>query len=76
MPVFGELTNRVLTHRSIRADNLFYADEARSAVVLGECVSAPPGLDQDVIYETIENGMANAVGRGPGRPVARRRRRR
>lgn len=60
------LTGRMLTHRAIRPDNLFFVDEGRTAVMLGECVSAPPGFDQEVLYETIENGMADPSGRGAG----------
>lgn len=63
-----DLTSRMLTHRAIRPDNLFFADESRSEVALGECVSAPPAFDQAVLYETIENGMANPSGRGQGTP--------
>ncbi len=63
-----DLTNRMLTHRALRPDNLFYADDSQTEVVLGECVSAPPAFDQAVLYETIENGMANPSGRGTGTP--------
>jgi hypothetical protein len=68
-PLLQELSERVISHRAIRPDNLFYTDDSRDTVVLGECVSAPPGLAQEVIYETIENGMAEPPGRGPGTPA-------
>lgn len=63
-----DLSGRMLTHRAIRPDNLFLGDDSNSDVVLGECVSAPPALYQAVLYETIENGMANPSGRGAGKP--------
>ncbi|MEO5337633.1 MAG: hypothetical protein H7841_12170 [Magnetospirillum sp. WYHS-4] len=53
-------------HRAIRPTNLFYLDESRQEIVLGECVTAPPGFDQPVISEVIERGMANPAGRGDG----------
>jgi len=63
-----DLTSRMLTHRAIRPDNLFFTDDSQTEVELGECVSAPPAFDQAVLYETIENGMANPSGRGTGTP--------
>ena len=68
LPLLKDLSERGLTHRAIRAENLFYADGESGSVVLGECVSAPPGLAQDAIYESIENGMAEPEGRNDGRP--------
>jgi hypothetical protein len=67
--VLQDLSDRLITHRAIRPENLFYTDGSRTETMLGECVSAPPGLAQPVIYETIENGMAEPVGRGPGKPA-------
>jgi eukaryotic-like serine/threonine-protein kinase len=57
-----------LPHRNIRAENLYYdgADPLRSPIMLGECVSSPPGYLQPVVYETIECGMAHPAGRGAG----------
>ncbi len=66
MPVFKELSNRYIPHRAIRADNLFYADGSRQAMVLGECVSAPPAISQPVAYEPIESAMARPSSRGLG----------
>ncbi|MDH3595013.1 MAG: hypothetical protein OEM93_09210 [Rhodospirillales bacterium] len=68
VPLLQELSERGITHRAIRPDNLFYADESRRKVALGESVSAPPGLAQAAVFETIENGMAEPSGRGPGYP--------
>lgn len=66
VPVLQELHRRHLTHRAIRADNLFFADPAGVSTLLGECVSTPPGYGQPVIYETMERGLAPPIGRGPG----------
>ena len=61
-----ELHSRNINHRAIRHDNLFFRDELREEVLLGEFVSSPPGFDQPVAYETIERGMADEGGRGIG----------
>lgn len=42
-----------------------YIDER---VVLGECVSEPQGLSQELIYEPIERALANPVARGFATP--------
>ena len=55
-----------VTHRAVRADNLFYMDKERKTVVLGDCVTAPPGADNPPIFETIERSMASPGGRGEG----------
>lgn len=66
LPALKELSNRSIRHRAIRADNVFYADDARQAAVLGECVSGPPGMSQPVLYEPTDAGMADPAGRGQG----------
>jgi hypothetical protein len=67
LPVFRALEEQSLTHCAVRADNLFFDGTERSAVVLGEGFSEPPGYSQPAIYETIERGMAMPAGRGAGR---------
>ncbi len=62
----GQLSANQITHRAIRPDNIFYTDESRQGVVLGENTSAPAGYNQPVMFETIEFGMAMPEGRGPG----------
>lgn len=69
MPMFKELGGRLLTHRAIRADNLFFASGARESVVLGECFSGPPAMAQPAIYEPIDSAMAMPEGRGNGTPA-------
>ena len=66
--LLGELRGRMIGHRAIRAGNLFYSSEARSGIVLGECVSEPPAFSQPVVYESVANGMASSSGRGAGYP--------
>ncbi len=45
---------------------MFFMDEERQSVVLGDCVVSPPGFDQPTVFETIERGMASPAGRGEG----------
>src|SRR3546814_14540618 len=70
MPVFKELGGRNLTHRAIRANNLFFSDSARESVVLGEYSSLPAGTAQPSIYEPIHRAMPMPDGRGKGVPAA------
>jgi hypothetical protein len=60
------LQERNLTNRSIRPNNLFFADEEQEEIVFGEFVTSPPGFDQPVKLETIERGMASEGSRGRG----------
>ncbi len=60
------LTARGAPHRNIRLDNLFYKDAERTQLVLGECLSCPPGYNQPPVYETIERSMAHRAARGKG----------
>ncbi len=61
-----ELALKGIAHRSIRPDNLYYMDEQRTKIVLGDCVTSVPSHDQPVVLETIESGMAMPSGRGGG----------
>lgn len=63
------LSSLDLPHRAIRIDNLFYMDKDRTELVLGECVTSPPGYDQPQIYEPLERAMAMAAGRGYGHVI-------
>ena len=66
LPVLRDLEARGITHRAIRADNLFFDGASDNACLLGECVMAPPGMDQPVLYEPIEGMLASPGGRGLG----------
>ena len=41
-------------------------DAEKRNVVLGDCVTAPPGFDQPLVFETVERAMASPGGRGDG----------
>ncbi|MBT5013549.1 MAG: hypothetical protein HON02_03775 [Rhodospirillaceae bacterium] len=60
------LSARDISHRAVRADNLYFMDAERTQVVLGDCTSCPPGYDQPIVYETIEGGMCMPGGRPNG----------
>jgi hypothetical protein len=66
LPALKELNGRHIPHRAIRTDNIFYADTSEQSVVLGECVSGPPGLSQPAVCEPIDTAMCDPAGRGPG----------
>jgi hypothetical protein len=55
-----------MSHRGVRADNIFWDGAGRNTVVLGDCVTTRPALLQPVIYEPIESAMTPPLGRGPG----------
>ncbi|MFC4272967.1 hypothetical protein GQF03_07235 [Sneathiella chungangensis] len=58
-----------LTHRAIRADNLFFADAERSQVIVGEAITTAPGSLQPDVYEPQESASAHPYGRGDGTPA-------
>ena len=39
-----------ITHRAIRLDNIFYKDENRTELILGDCAASFPGLYQPIEY--------------------------
>ncbi len=68
-PIYGALktlSHRGIFHREIRADNLFFMDEDLTDVVLGDCVTCPPGFNQPGVYESLERNMTSPGGRGTG----------
>lgn len=65
--VIKEMHDRNFFHGSIRANNIFYSTVRISdSAVLGDCLSVQPSSTQDAIYETIERGIADPMGRGEG----------
>jgi hypothetical protein len=64
--VVRELTQIGIPHRGIRPGNLFYQSASQGPMMLGECFGMPAGFAQPVLYETIENAIADPYGRGPG----------
>ena len=66
MGVLRDMSARGVPHRAIRPDNLFYADSAKRHIILGDAFTAPPGLNNPVFCETLEQGMADPEARGRG----------
>ena len=65
--VLEDLRTRCVFHGAINPVNMFLAeDDGTAKVQLGECVTAPPGYSQPMAFETIERGMTDPTGRGPG----------
>ncbi|MEH6475387.1 MAG: hypothetical protein V7727_06840 [Sneathiella sp.] len=64
--VIIDLSSRKITHRNIRAENVFYMEAGNTGVGLGECVSTPAGSLQAAVYEPLESANALADGRGEG----------
>ena len=55
-----------VAHREIRPSNMFFMDEARENIVLGDCATVPPAFDQPTLFLTVSNGLATPGGRGEG----------
>ena len=79
--VLGKIVPRILdtiidfaargeSHRGIRADNIYYMDDDRLGLVLGECVTNPPGALQPAIYEPLESANSMPYGRGDANIMA------
>lgn len=66
MNVLQAVADKGMTHRNIRADNLFFGDPMSEKVVVGDCCSAPAGFNQPLVYETISRMTADPAGRGLG----------
>lgn len=61
-----EISQRNLTHRAIRPNNLFFRDRERRRVVLGPGVAAPPAFYQPADIEPLESALCDPIGRGEG----------
>ena len=55
-----------ITHRAIRPNNIYYRDEGREHIILGDCIASFPAYYQPGCCETIESLMAQKEGRGNG----------
>jgi serine/threonine protein kinase len=62
--VLRSLSTLEIAHGSVHPDNLFLG--ADRGVMLGECISTAPSLNQPVWALTIERGLADPAGRGAG----------
>ncbi len=62
-----ELNMRGVTCGGLNPTNLFFKDASTTGgVLIGDCLTVPPGYGQPLLVETIERGMAQPSGRGPG----------
>ncbi|MGE3623654.1 MAG: serine/threonine protein kinase, partial [Bdellovibrionales bacterium] len=61
-----DLLRMGVAHGAIRPTNIFWRLGSATAPVLGDCMSAPAGINQPAMFETIERGMTMPLGRGPG----------
>lgn len=64
-----DLHSAGFVHRAIRPDNLYFADEDESALMLGQCFATPVALTQPTAFETIASGLCAPGGRGEGGPA-------
>lgn len=62
----GYLAQRGMTHRAIRPSNIYWAGASRDSVMLGDCVTTGPAMNQPVMFETISAAMTPPIGRGDG----------
>lgn len=62
----NELKTFGLTHRAIRLDNVFFKDNSRKELVLGDCLASFPSVYQPLVYETVENILCPPQSRGNG----------
>ena len=63
--ILDQLQTRGLTHRGIRANNVFNAAPHRP-VLLGGAWSAPPAMHQPAVYETPYTAVCHPSARGDG----------
>ena len=67
--VLNEFMRMGIFHGGIRPTNIFWRLGTTTPPQLGECLSAPAGIGQPVLFETIERGMSMPAGRGTGTHV-------
>ncbi len=54
-----------ISHLALRPDQMFFSDSSREeSVVLGDCLSFPPGYGQDILFVPIPHALALPIGRG------------
>lgn len=59
-------SSKSITHRAIRPSNMYYMDEEKRQIVLGDCLTVPPAFEQSEVLETIPSAMCLPAGRGKG----------
>ncbi|MDE2028991.1 MAG: serine/threonine protein kinase [Alphaproteobacteria bacterium] len=55
-----------IVHNGIRPNNIFWRIGNAAPPQIGECLSAPGGVGQPVLFEPIERALATPMGRGRG----------
>ncbi|WP_169570038.1 hypothetical protein [Sneathiella limimaris] len=63
-------SSREITHRNIRADNIYFLENEKAGIALGDCVSLPPATLQPAVYEPVESANSLPDGRGDGNIMA------
>ncbi len=53
-------------HRAIRPDNIYFQSGNSGDMMFGDCLASPPGSGQPAAFETIDNAIADPIGRGGG----------
>jgi serine/threonine protein kinase len=68
-PMIGALSEFLRTgvvHNAIRPSNIFWRLGTATVPQLGDCLSAPAGLGQPTLFESIERALCSPLGRGTG----------
>ncbi|RMB11841.1 hypothetical protein BXY39_0326 [Eilatimonas milleporae] len=60
------LHKRGITHRFIQPSRIFFTAPDSDEVLLGECVTMPPGFRQPMALEPLEGAFTTETGRGGG----------
>ncbi|MDD4616660.1 MAG: hypothetical protein PHW76_06050 [Alphaproteobacteria bacterium] len=63
------LDNVGFAHNAIRPNNIFWRIGTSVPPQIGEGLSAPAGVGQPVLFDSIERGLTLPLGRGPGSHV-------
>lgn len=54
-----------ISHHAIRPTNIYYEDnETKESIIVGECLSEPPGYGQDSAFEPLSRALADPISRG------------
>lgn len=61
----SELEALGISHRAIRTDNVFFSLEDKK-FIFGECISAPPGMNNPAVFEEVDRQLCNPFLRGNG----------
>lgn len=62
----GYLAQRGMTHRAIRPSNIYWTGTGHDSIMLGDCVTNGPAMNQPAMFETISAAMTPPIGRGDG----------